>query len=444
MTADPRRRTAARLGALFAGVACAACNSHPGFPNGAPDAAPDALPTSGDAGPDGLTVTVTLHGAPAGGAAVYFQNADSSLVAAVATDDRGTASAVLAAGGYVTVVEPDDGTGSGLTRLATFAAVGSLDALHLDLAPAGATDATALSVAVPISGGATSYQLDTSCGQILLDGSGVGSGQLIGCRGLADVLVIALADDTPVASLYTAGVAITDQPTVVQGNYQPVALAQFAYTGVPAPSTVVATLQVVETVRGSLFQASTSAMVAAGAATGTLAMPVADGALDLTVSEALPAAGDFGEQRVFEWSASSPSYGLDFASARLPVYSTAPSYDAASRTLVWTETGGSVSPSFVRAQIHAFRDGLPDGTRWSWAIVAPRGAAQSVEFPRFPGTGFDFTPRAGDVIGVDDVVNIGGPFGYDQVRAHGFDDVQSYVTGPSGRIVIETVYTPPM
>ncbi|HEX3760224.1 MAG TPA: hypothetical protein VHW23_16015 [Kofleriaceae bacterium] len=433
-------------GALLAAcAACAACNSHPGFPSGAPDAAADALSPSGDAGPDAVTVTVTLRGVPAGGVPVYFQNADSSLALAVTTDAQGTAGATLAAGGYVTVIEPDDGAGSGVTHLATFAATRPRDALHLDLVPPSATDAATFTVTVPAAPGANSYQLYTSCGQLALDASGTGSGQLIGCRGAADLIVIALDPaGAPVGSLYAAGVPVTDQPATVEGSYAPLATAQLAYTGVPASVGFVSTDQVIATARGSLFDATTSAPVAAGQATGTLQMPAADGAIGLTVSDAQPAPTEFSEQRVFEWGAWSPSYALDFTGTLLPAYASLPTYDPASRTVVWTERGGGVPPSFVRARIHAFRDGIPDGRSWTWGIVAPRGAATSVAFPRLSVMGFDFTPRAGDAIGVDDVVNVGAPLGYDASRAHGFDDVRTYVAGPSGRFVVETVYTPPL
>jgi hypothetical protein len=417
----------------------------PGVPNGPPDAAPaDTLSTSGDAGADAVTVAVTLRGAPAPGVPVYFQNADSSLVLAVTTDPRGIAGAALAAGGYVTVVEPDDGTGSGITQLATFAAVRPRDALHLDVAPAGATDATAFTVTVSTALGATGYQLYTSCGQVVLDTTGTGSGELAGCGGAADIVVIAVESGTTgvpfLGSLYAAGVPV-DRPAIVQGSYSPPATTRFAYTGVPASSTVVSTHQVIETARGSLYEASTSAPTGAGTATTELDLPVASGALGLTVSEALPVDTDAGEQRVFEWGALAP-YTLDFAGALLPAYASAPTYDAASRSVAWTERSGGVAPGFVRAQIHAFRDGVPDGRRWSWAIVAPRGAGPRVTFPQFPAGDFDFTPHADDAIGIDDVMNASAPSGYDAVRAHGFDRLEAYVVGASGRFVVQTVHAP--
>jgi hypothetical protein len=56
--------------------------------------------------------------------------------------------------------------------------------------------------------------------------------------------------------------------------------------------------------------------------------------------------------------------------------------------------------------------------------------------------GFDFTPSASDTVGVDDLLIASVPLGYDGVRAHGFDDVQTFVAGPSGRLVAESLYTP--
>src|SRR5580692_6118283 len=66
---------------------------------------PDAAPVSGT-----VTVIVTLDGVPAPNAQVYFQNADSSLVSggSALTDANGSASATMVAGGFVTVLEPQD------------------------------------------------------------------------------------------------------------------------------------------------------------------------------------------------------------------------------------------------------------------------------------------------------------------------------------------------
>src|SRR5512143_11333 len=53
-----------------------------------------------------VTLTITVNAMPYAGVHVYFQNTDSSVVAMAVTDVTGTASAVMAAGGYVTAVNP--------------------------------------------------------------------------------------------------------------------------------------------------------------------------------------------------------------------------------------------------------------------------------------------------------------------------------------------------
>src|ERR1700733_7288069 len=76
-----------------------------------------------------VTVAVTALGLPAPGLQVYFQDADSTLVANVQTGSDGTARAATPAGGFVTVVQP----GSSAT-LYTYAGVEPDDVLLLDTA----------------------------------------------------------------------------------------------------------------------------------------------------------------------------------------------------------------------------------------------------------------------------------------------------------------------
>src|SRR5256885_510063 len=73
------------------------------------DSGADTPPPS-DVGVDGATtgtVTITiLADGSVSGVPVHFQNADNSLVATVATDSNGVASATMGAGGFVTAVSP--------------------------------------------------------------------------------------------------------------------------------------------------------------------------------------------------------------------------------------------------------------------------------------------------------------------------------------------------
>lgn len=445
---------AAPLAASLAAM-LAACNSqHPPFPNAPPDAPVDALvlPITPDAAPGAVTVTVTERGAPVPGLAVYFQAADSSLVLAAATDAAGTASTVLAAGGYVTVIEtPDPGTGA--TRLATFAQAQPGDALHIDLEPTGPVDAATVSITVPVPAAmdAASFEIDTSCGRLDAGATGAASGALVGCGGTVDLIAFARdSSGSVIGSLYAPDVAVAGQPVALTGDYTALVPTAFGYTGVPATSGTVTTLQTLATARGSLFGDNTSAVVDAGKAAATLAMPATStlamprpAATAITVSEALPTDADPSEQVIFDWAPWTASYALDVAGAMLPPLAGRPAYDIGTRTASWVEGTGGTAPDLVRAQVRAFRDAIPEGRAWTWTIVAPRGGT-SVAFPRFPGTGFDYTPAAGDGPSVNDLTIASVPGGYDAVRAHGFDRVQRYVTGPTGRMVVQTLHPPTM
>src|SRR6266850_7919223 len=117
----------------LAGLVAACGGGHTPFPNGVPDGPPpDTLPQStGDAMVNAVTIAVTDVGMPVANASVYFQNPDSSLVSGLTTDAHGTASALVADDGFVTVIEPGDA--SGISKLVTFAGTRPGDVLHLDL-----------------------------------------------------------------------------------------------------------------------------------------------------------------------------------------------------------------------------------------------------------------------------------------------------------------------
>src|SRR5215471_8508729 len=63
----------------------------------------DGLPDATPVGP--VTLTVFADHNPRGGVAVFFQNADSSVVLATETDSNGVATAVMQSGGFVTAIE---------------------------------------------------------------------------------------------------------------------------------------------------------------------------------------------------------------------------------------------------------------------------------------------------------------------------------------------------
>ena len=85
------------------------------------DAAGDTVGTStGDPPAGAVKLVVTRAGIPVIGVAVVFQTADSSVVQAGLTNEKGLAWAEMPAGGFVTAIAE---VGSGIDELTTFAAV---------------------------------------------------------------------------------------------------------------------------------------------------------------------------------------------------------------------------------------------------------------------------------------------------------------------------------
>src|SRR5579883_1406925 len=104
----------ARFRTILCSIAVAACSNSP-FAHQLGDGGADApvvrdsraIDTPLDApSPGAVTIAVTLQGQPASGATVYFQNADSSLVAEMQTGSDGWATQDMLPGGFVTLIEP--------------------------------------------------------------------------------------------------------------------------------------------------------------------------------------------------------------------------------------------------------------------------------------------------------------------------------------------------
>lgn len=421
-------------------VACGGDVHHTGDA-GLPDAAVDALsPSKSDAPAHAVTLSVTVGAMPTSGVPVYFQNADSSLVNSVLTDAAGTAFAVMAPGGFVTAIEPSNG--SGVVELSTFAGVQPDDALRLDLLPVLPMRELMFQLTVPTLANAQTYTVYTPCGTAMIDVTGTGTVRLAGCGTLTDVLVVALdANGTAIGTLFGGGVSVGTAPVTLTGTYAPEAATTYTYTDVPPPIPFVKTYAALTTTRGRLFSGTTSS-AAAGSTTNSITLPDGTGATRLVVSDAVPTSSELGEQLVYDWGAWSPSYALDFGSVMLPRYASAPTYDPASRTVAWTEAAGGVAPDLVRTRIHAYRDDIPTGTAWGWRLIAPRKGT-AVSYPQLPVDGFDYNPSATDVVGVDDLTIALVPGGFAAtVRDNGFVALSALIAGMSGHMVVELPYVP--
>jgi hypothetical protein len=115
-------------------------------------------------------------------------------------------------------------------------------------------------------------------------------------------------------------------------------------------------------------------------------------------------------------------------------------YDPAARQASWDESAGAQEPNLVRAELHVYRDDIPEGRAWTWRIVGGR-AGTAIEFPELPlaRDGFEFNVIDGDTVSVHALTTAKLPVGYDDVntRTHGFDDVKKQVTGASGQLITQ-------
>lgn len=423
--------------AVVAALLCGACGDkvHHGIDPGLIDAPVDTLVPGDDPPPGAVTLAITRRGVPAAGISVVFQAADSSLLDAALTNDKGIAWALMPSGGFVTSIES---RGAKLDELTTFAAVAPGDALVLEIDPAGARDEWPVELSIPADASATAYQVYTTCGgPIGVDPAAPAQTTLLGCGGVADAVVVGFdADNQPLSAFFAGGVSLpeappTDPPTFMpvplSGSYASLSPATFSYSNVPTSVTTVATFHAFASERGRVYERTAAEPVSGGSAQTVIALPST--AAPSLVATTLYAA-EVGTQTIFE--ASSPPYALDISAARLPGFATAPAFAAGAVT--WTESGGAVQPDLVRVRIHAYRDDIPTGRAWGWRILAPRSGT-SVAYPVLPDLGFDFNPASSDIVGVDELTTAAVPGEYS--ARIGFADLSMRVVGTSERAVVQ-------
>jgi hypothetical protein len=305
--------------------------------------------------------------------------------------------------------------------------------------------------------GAASYTVRTSCSSetmAIINPIPVASDEnkftLSGCDdGIADFAIASYDDDgNPTGrALYVPAVTL---PPAAAGTFPAVQLAgdfvmmephTLQYTNVPATLSAISALQGISATRRAFDVTVSESRVSSTVSMG-VSVPVG-ASTQITVSIGYPASStEKGQQMVFDWGAASAAYTLDYATASLPRYETSPAYDPATRTVTWTEGSAPMQPDLVRARIHAYRDDIPASHSWGWRIVAPRSSATSVTYPQLPIVDFDFNPKDGDIVGVDELTNVKLPGGYAALRPRAFGDIKGAVSGASGKIFIEALYFP--
>lgn len=425
---------------------------------------PDAPPAPDDASIDApttgaVTLTILQDGNPQVAIDVFFLAADNSLVAKVATNAQGVASATMGLGGSVTVIDPFL-TKSSVHDVRTFAGVKPGDNLRLTTGNPPQSVTTNFTLTLPADAAASSYEVHTSCGTLYFSTSGSGSGgttvggpsSLYGCGATIDLLLQTFDfNGQPVGSIYKAGVALTEGGTIdlsAMAYTTPVPTGTINWSNVPAGFTEVDARAGLATSKG-LLRTDTLApvTVTAGAGSTTFARPAITGGIAVTQSQPFPTNG-FGRHSVYDWSPQGAgAISIDFANALLGTYSTMPSVSAATRTVTWA-AGAGASPDFAWATLRASRVGamaFVGGTTlaWDWSIVVPYGST-TFTLPLLPAeiAQYNFVPT--DAVNVDDLITAKVPGGYDAVRATilSSSGPLDYVTSATGRIVLEGVDFP--
>jgi hypothetical protein len=421
-------------------ILLAACSSGPSTGADGGGGGGDGPPPSGTP----VTALVDNGGAPVANARVVFQNADSSVVADTVTDAGGSASASMEAGGFVTVVSPSN---IGDT-LQTIAAVAPGDALVFHRVDRSV--APTFSLTVPSNPGTTIYSVDMTCHGIAVIDVGsaghdtqgsdsvTGTGQVENCpSGVVDMLIT--PTDTNLA-LLARDVPINAGPVVITGAYAPNVSVTVDATNVPAGYPDLGFEYKVQTPRGTLldsYELDGSAMVVAGAESGTLTVPAGDyGFVD---RQAFDTGSTLDELDAIGWGSShAATLARDLSGAALPGFASVPQFDAATHALTWQATAGTATPTIALSWV----EGERNGTTWQWLITEPYTAG-AVTYPVLPVGSFDYNFAATDTAANAYTALLSIPAGTEAgVRAGMFasesdDDIFDAIrVGDSGQIFI--------
>ncbi len=445
-------------------VALAACGDDD-F-NGLPDG-PVQPDTSVDTPASGLVkLTITRGTVAQAGVKVYFQDSDSSVVAAMVTDANGVASTVMEAGGFVTAIDPFPvlGGGSAPVNLKTFAGVKPLDELVLHARDPSPPTATVTILANPEPNDAgNSYTLFAPCldrSGINLPNQGAGSGGVTGqvglgaCGATTDLTIVAFLNGAPIKSINATNVAIADLGTVdLTGEvYVDVENVTFEWTSVPAGIAAIDVTSLLASPRGAQFELLGGAGVDNGTAlTSPIPRPAIGGALQINATRAF--GPKFGIHNIVDWGPRTSAYSLAMGNILtptilMPEFSSVPAYDLAAKTVRWTLDATGSQPELIVATTRFNRE-IPIVQNWFWDIAAPvAGSAEAVRYPVLPAPDDGFNPTVSDAFqSVDEVMIAKVPGGYDAIRENVFasDDPASsirgsgLVVGATGQVVFEEV-----
>jgi len=413
----------------------------------APDDAQIDAPNSGV-----VTLTVIQDGSPRPGVDVYFLNGDNTVVAKMATNAQGVATATMVAGGSVTAIDPFLIKSSG-HDLRTFVGVKPGDNLHLTQGGTAAQNVEVnFEVVLPGDSFASTYELHSNCGSSYFSansGSGSGSGSIggptswYGCGATVDVLLQTFDfNGNAVGAIYKAGVALTEGGTLdlTSSAYTtPLPNSTINWSNIPAAYTGLQARVVLASSKGVLSTISLNpGPITAGAASLAFPRPTVTNGIEITQTQ--PSQTTFAAQGLVDWApqASTP-VAVDVGAGLLATYAAAPSVSGATRTVTWS-AGAGASPDFVWATLRASRPAGKSSTFWDWDIVVPYGST-TFTLPLLPTEVAQYNFAATDSVEVSELITAKVPGGYDAVRGDILtsEGPHQFVTGATGRIAYENL-----
>jgi hypothetical protein len=439
-------------GGIAAIVACGDDGGANKLPDAPPGGSDSALPDTPDP-PAAARLTITRDGSGVEGIDVYFQNADSSLVAKVPTDVNGVAEAVVAPNAFVTVVNPFIvSTGVRQDELKTIAGVQPGDQLTLTQNNQR-SPVTFMNVIANAHENASSHSLWTNC--LPMQGSGgnpyfmsQGSGSLdrpqvsvdFECTTTADVLIE--SDNGSGSSMgwtFVDNAPLTADGTMdITGAYTASPQVNAAWSNIPDGIGFFDTTSYLATSDGLVWRESNGLGVGSNSASWSFTRPNPANTTQIWHSQF--GGASYGQQQVIDWRPVADPATFTFANTLLRDFTSNPTFDIATHAVTWNEGTTGVAPDLAVTEISANREGTVL-LAWRWIIAGvPSGA--SIAYPVLPTDIAQYNAVTGDIVFAQGLTTATVPGGYNAVRPGvlSIESPLSLVAGATGRVVMQSSF----
>lgn len=439
-------------GAVAAIVAC----GDDGGAHKLPDAPlSDATPDTPDT-PQPVRLTILQNGSGVEGVNVYFQNANSSLVAKVPTDANGVAEAVVDPNAFVTVVDPFGQPvptgGPPPAQIRTVAGVQPGDQLRL-VSNIGRQALTLINLSAPQDPNASQfdYRAWSTCLDTLYyesPGLSTGSGStdrpaggidLRNCGATTDLLVESgNGSGASVGYIFKDNIAVANDANIdLQDAYVASGSNELNYSDIPSNVSSIYARNVIATSDGPLWIRDGYVGTGSGGPyPWSYTRPEPAGStqiFDANMSVGL------GSHHVVDWKPVADASTFSLATTLLREFMGNNTYDAATHTATWDEAATGVAPEFAIVEVLNY--GTTVSVDWHLAGVPTAGA---LAFPVLPTEIAQYNIGVDDSPSITDLWTFKVPGGYNAARPFVMSDVDSlsFAAGASGRAVSQQFSDP--